>query len=44
MNIELKEKPRKFQPKEFCKNRKKTFINVQNELLQNSFGSKKVKK
>ena len=34
----LKEKPIKIQPKEFCKNRKRTFINVQNGLLQNSFG------
>ena len=37
MILILKEKPLKFHPKEFCKNRKKTFINVQNELLQNSF-------
>ena len=33
-----KEKSRKFHPKEFCKNGKWTFINVQNGLLQNSFG------
>jgi hypothetical protein len=33
----LKEKRKKKVPKEFCKNEKRTFINVQNGLLQNSF-------
>ena len=32
-----KEKHEKIHSKEFCKNGKSTFINVQNGLLQNSF-------